>query len=87
MENHERNNNELKSREQLWEELFSLIEKQLEINSKLKEIVEPLARASSKKGVTLTEEQANKAKELFVELEALQAQERPIYHSLLGTED
>jgi len=87
MENHKRNSNELADREQRWKELFGIIEEQLEIINKLKEIVEPLASSGSNKGVASTEERVSEAKDLFIELEALQAQERPIYHSLLETED
>jgi len=85
MENNGSEKNEVRDKEQIWKDLLEIIDRQLEINNQLREIVEPFAGASSKKKqAVLTEEMANKAKEIFVELEALQAQERPIYHNLFG---
>jgi len=79
---------EQKNTEQLWKELLDMLNKQLEINTQLKDIVEGFAETSSKsKGTVLTEEMADKVQGLFIELEALMGKERAIYHDLLGTED
>ena len=79
---------EQKSPEQLWKELLDIINRQLEINNQLKDIAESFVDTSAKgKGTVLTEEMAGKVQDLFVELEALVAEERPICHNLLGIED
>ena len=78
--------NERKSAEQLWKEFLDIINKQLEINTQLKDIAERFAGTSSeKREEVLTEEIANKVRDLFIELEALQGEERAVYHSLFGT--
>ena len=80
--------NEEKSSEQLWKELLDITEKQLEINTQLREIMEPIVVASTKrKGVTSTEEIVSKARDLFVELEALHAVGRALFHKLFGNEE
>ena len=79
---------EQKSPEQLWKELLDIINRQLEINNQLKDIAESFTETSAKsKGTVLTEETAGKVQDLFVELEALMAEERSICHNLLGIED
>ena len=78
-------NNEQKSTEQLWKEFLETINKQLERNTRLREIVQPFAETSSgRKGTALTEEIASKVKDLFIEIEALLGEERAIYHTLFG---
>ena len=78
--------NEEKSREQLWQDLLDITEKQIEINTQLREIMESIAGVSTKeKGVTSTEETLNKARDLFVELEALHAEGRTLFHKLFET--
>ena len=80
--------NEQKSSEQLWKELFDITNKQLETNTQLKQILEPFIAASSRrKGAILNEELVNRVQDLFVELEALQAEERAVYHNLFGTKE
>ena len=80
--------NEQKSSEQLWKELFDITNKQLETHTQLKQILEPFVGASSRrKGTILNEELANRVQDLFVELEALQAKARAVYHNLFGTKE
>ena len=80
--------NEQKSSEQLWKELLDITNKQLEANTQLKQILEPFIAASSRrKGAILNEELGSRVQDLFVELEALQAEARAVYHSLLGTKE
>jgi len=81
-------NNEQKSSEQLWKELFDITNKQLEINTQLREIMEPFVVASSeRKGEISTEEMVNKVQDLFIELEALQAEARAVFHKLFGNDE
>jgi hypothetical protein len=80
--------NEEKSREQLWQDLLDITDKQMKINTQLREIIEFIAGASTeRKGVTSTEETVSKARDLFVELEALRAEERALFHKLFETEE
>lgn len=80
-------NAEHKSSEQLWKELLESVNKQLDINTKLKEALEPVVEASSKsKGASLTEEMANEIKDLVVEAESLQAEEKAVFHQLFGVD-
>ena len=80
--------NEQKSTEQLWIEFLEIIDKQLERNTRLREIVEPFAETwSRRKGTALTEEITSEVKDLFIEIEALLGEERAIYHSLFGIEE
>ena len=80
--------NEEKSREQLWQDLLDITEKQMKINTQLREIIEPIASASTeRKRVTSPEEIVSKTRDLFIELEALHAQGRALFHKLLETEE
>ena len=80
-------NTEQKSEEQLWQELLESIKEQIDVNMKLKEILEPVVAASSKsKGPSLTEETANEIKDLVIEAEALQAGEKAVFHQLFGVD-
>ncbi len=79
---------EQKSREQLWGELLDVINRQLAMNNKIKEVMVPSTGASSRrKKIALTDEAFDNVRELFIELEALQAEGRAIYHTLFGTEE
>jgi len=81
-------NAEQKSSEQLWKELLENINKQMDINMRLKEILEPVVTASAKsEGLSLTEETVSEIKDLFVEAESLQAEEKAVFHQLFGVED
>ena len=76
-----------KNSEQLWKELLESISKQLEVNTKLKEILEPVAASSSRSGrLSLTEEIANEIKDLVIESESLQAEEKAVFHQLFGVD-
>ena len=79
---------EQKSTEQLWGEFLEIINKQLERNTQLKEIIERFAGTSpERKEMVLTEEVASEVRDLFIEIEALLGEERAIYHSLFGIEE
>jgi len=79
--------NEEKSKEQLWKDLLDITDKQIKIDTQLREIMESIAGASTKdKGITSTEETLNKVQDLFVELEALHAEGRALFHKLFETE-
>lgn len=79
---------EQKNVDDLWEEFLNIINKQLEVNTELKDIVENITRASSqKKASNLTEEGVNKIRDLFIEMESSLGEERAIYHSLFGIEE
>ncbi|MFC2022940.1 hypothetical protein ACFLTL_02145, partial [Chloroflexota bacterium] len=59
--------------------------KQLEVNTELKDIVENFTKASSQKTASdLTEEQVNKIRDLFLDMESSLGEERAIYHCLFG---
>ena len=78
---------EQKSSEQLWKELLESIDKQLDINMKLKEILEPVVVSSPRSGgLSLTEEIANEIKDLVIEAESLQAEEKAVFHQLFGVD-
>ena len=80
-------NAEEKSNEELWKEFLESINKQLDINTKLKEILEPVLGSSSKSGgPNLTEEMANEIKDLVIEAASLQAGEKAIFHQLFGVD-
>ena len=78
---------ERKSEEQLWKELLESISKQMDVNMKLKEILEPIVAASSKsKEPGLTEEVLTQIKDLVIEAESLQAEEKAVFHQLFGVD-
>jgi len=80
-------NTEQKSEGQLWQELAENINKQLDVNMKLKEILAPVVAASSKsKGPGLTGEIVNEIKDLVIEAESLQAEEKAVFHQLFGVD-
>jgi hypothetical protein len=80
-------NTEQRSEEQLWQELLESIKKQIDVNTKLKEILTPVAASSSKrKGSSLTEETANEIKDLVIEAESLQAEGKAAFHQLFGVD-
>jgi deoxyhypusine synthase len=76
-----------KSEGQLWEELLESVNKQLDVNMKLKEALEPVVAASSKRKRTgLKEEITERIKDLVVEAESLQAEEKAVFHQLFGVD-
>jgi hypothetical protein len=80
-------NAEQKSSEQLWKELLESINKQLDINMKLKEILEPVVASSVRTaGLGLTGEMVNEIKDLVIEAESLQAEEKAVFHQLFGVD-
>ena len=81
-------NEEQIERAELWKEFLNVINKQLEVNTELKDIVENIAKASSSKTASnLTDEVVNKIRDLFIEMESSQGEERAIYHSLFGIDE
>ena len=88
MENNTQAENEPKSSEQLLEEMLEYLKKQVDIDIKLKEILESVVSSSSiRKGIDLTEESANIFRDLYIEAEALQAEGRAVFHQLFGVEE
>ena len=80
-------NTEQKSEEQLWQELLESIKEQIDVNMKLKEILEPVVKSSSRSGGPgLTEETANEIKDLVIEAESLHAEEKAVFHQLFGVD-
>ena len=78
---------EQKSSQQLWKELLESINKQLDVNTKLKEILGSVVGSSSGSvGFNLTEETANEVKDLIIEAESLQAEEKAVFHQLFGVD-
>ena len=79
---------EQKNVDDLWREFLDTINKQLELNTELKDIVENITKASSqKKASDLTEERVNKIRDLFIEMESSLGEELAIYHSLFGIDE
>ncbi|MFC2062850.1 hypothetical protein ACFLS8_02775 [Chloroflexota bacterium] len=68
----------------LYKEIIDIIDKHLEVSQHLKEIIGTMTKD---KGAALNEETINKARDLLVGRESLQAKERPILHSLFGFDD
>ena len=77
-----------KSNTQLMGEMLAGVVKQQEINNRLKAILESLIKGSVAGGGTkVSGEKANIIKDLFIEAEALQAEERAAFHQLFGFAD
>jgi len=77
-----------KSNEQLLQELLEGINKQLELNLRLKEILGPLMQVSSKKkSLDIVGEIADQVKDLFIQSESLQAEERVVFHQMFGSDE
>ena len=87
MENNVQNEPEPKNKKQLFEELLEDINKEMNVNMKLKDILEPVVADFSKsKAADLKEKTVNTIKDLFIEAESLQAEERAAFHQLFGVE-
>ena len=79
---------ERKNVDELWKEFLDIINKQLEVNTELKDIVENITKTSSQKtALGLTEERVDKMRDLFLEMESSMGEERAIYHSLFGIDE
>jgi hypothetical protein len=88
MENNIQEENGRGSTEQLLEEMLEYLNKQLDVDTKLKDILESVVSSSSvSKGIDLTEESASNFRDLYIEAEALQAEGRAIFHELFGVEE
>lgn len=88
MENNKGNNSGQKRTGQLLNELLESINRQLDVNAKLKGILErAVAVASRKREPRLTEEIISEIKDAVIEAQSLQAEERAVFHQLFGVED
>jgi hypothetical protein len=88
MENNLQAESEPRNSEQLLEEMLEYLKKQLDMDMKLKEILESVVSSSSiSKRINLTEESANNFRDLYIEAEALQAEGRAIFHELFGVDE
>ena len=77
-----------KNVDDLWKEFLDIINKQIEVNTELKGIVEDFTKAPSQKTASgLTGEQTQKIQDLFIEMESLLGKERAAYHSLFEIDD
>jgi hypothetical protein len=87
MENQRRKEPEKKSGDLLLSELLENINQQLDLDTKIKELVASFIKGSSRRRrVGLIEEKANDIRNLYIEAESLQAEGRAIFHQLFGTE-
>ena len=74
-------------RARLFNSLLENIEKQLEIDLKLKENMEYLFNITTKSIINEgMQEKVNTIRELYIDAESLQAEGRAIFHRLFGTE-
>jgi hypothetical protein len=86
MENKRRKEPEEKSGDLLLSELLENINQQLDLDTRIKELLASFIKGSSRRRVSLIEEKANDIRNLYIEAEALQAEGRAIFHQLFGTE-
>lgn len=78
---------EPRSHKQLVQSLLELVNRQIEIHTRLKALVEHLAKPAYKsEEPVFAEEVVAETRDLFIEAEALQAEERAIVHHLFGAE-
>jgi len=74
-------------RRRLFNALLENIDRQLDIDQKLKENMEILFNYTSKSTISDTmQEKVNAIRELYIETESLQGEGRAIFHRLFGTE-
>jgi len=79
---------EQKNVDDLWKKFLDIINKQLEVNTELKDIVEDFTKAvSPKTAQDSTGEKINRIQDLLIETESSLGEERAIYHSLFGIEE
>lgn len=73
---------------ELWKRLISVIDKQLQANTRQKRIAQNIIdKYNNKLNIILDEKTINEIVDLFVDLEALMAEQRAIYDALFGLED
>ena len=71
----------------LWQALFENTNRQLDINVRLKAILEPVVTASSKsKRPGRTAKALDQIKDLIIEAESLQAEGKAAFHQLFGVD-
>ena len=79
---------EQKNVDDLWKEFLDIINKQLVVNTELKNVVENFTKASfPKTAPDLTGEQIKRIQDLLIEMESLLGEELAIYHSLFGIDE
>lgn len=79
---------EQKNVDDLWKEFLEIINKQLEVNTELKDIVEDFTKTvSPKTAQDSTGEKIKRIQDLLIEMESSLGEERAIYHSLFGIEE
>ncbi len=87
MENKRRKEPEEKSGDLLLSELLENINRQLDLDTRMKELIASFIKGSSgRKRVGLVEEKADIIRNLYIEAESLQAEGRAIFHQLFGIE-
>ena len=87
MEDETHPENEVQHRGRLFNELLENIDRQLDIDTKLKENMELLFSHSSISSKShQIRENVDAVKSLYIEAEELQAEGRAIFHRLFGTE-
>ncbi len=87
MENKIKKEPEKKSEDLLLRELLENINQQLDLDTRIKELVASFIKGSSRRRrVGLIEEKANDIRNLYIEAESLQAEGRAIFHQLFGIE-
>jgi hypothetical protein len=73
---------------ELWKRLISVIDKQLQMNTRQKQLAQDVIdRYNRKQNIVLDKNNINEMVERFVEVEALLAEQRAIYDALFGLED
>ena len=73
---------------ELWKRLLTVIDKKIDMNTREKQIAQDIINRYYKRlEVILEEKTINEIVDLFVDLEALTAEQRAIYDALFGLED
>jgi hypothetical protein len=80
-------NKKVQNRNDMFNRLLENIDKQIEMDMKLKELMESLfSHVSKSTKSTLVEDKVLEIRNMYVEAEILQAEGRAIFHRLFGTE-
>jgi hypothetical protein len=80
-------NKKAQNRNDMFNRLLENIDKQIEMDMKLKELMESLfSHVSKSTKSTLVEDKVLEIRNMYVEAEILQAEGRAIFHRLFGTE-
>ncbi|MGD9118590.1 MAG: hypothetical protein PVJ08_07670 [Dehalococcoidia bacterium] len=80
-------NKKVQNRNDMFNRLLENIDKQIEMDMKLKELMESLfSHVSKSTKSTVIEDKVLEIRNMYVEAEILQAEGRAIFHRLFGTE-